>query len=240
MKKRRISVSFGDLTVFPSHSSEFLNSWLNTYSMLIPDGELFVIRTVNKFRKKYSRKLIRDIDLLIYQEGQHSSQHKKHLESLGDVPAIRRFNHGIRLVNYKILERIFPNILALSAASGIEHINAFIADHHIRHRILDHAHPRVQELFFWHFAEEIEHKSVAFDALSEMTSSRFIRFVGLLLGGCNFVFLLLTGTVWIQFHTSRNWKRFLIEGYQFFFRSIWIFIFIDSGLNYIHEKKFSP
>lgn len=118
--------------------------------------------------------------------------------------------------------------------------NAFIADHHIRHRILDHAHPRVQELFFWHFAEEIEHKSVAFDALSEMTSSRFIRFVGLLLGGCNFVFLLLTGAVWIQFHTSRNWKRFLIEGYQFFLGQYgFLFLLIQALLIYM-KKNFHP
>lgn len=220
MKKRTIDIQYDELErSHVLHKSLYLDAWLNSYSMLIPDGEKFVIRSIKKYMDRYDNNLKKDVSCLFYQEGQHSVEHQKCLDILSKKHY--KFNSFIKLVrtlSYKILEPIFPSVLALSAASAIEHINAYIADHHIKSRILEDAHPRLKSLFYWHFAEEIEHKNVAYEALNSVSKNWFIRFLGLFLGGLNFAFLLFVGSFFlIRQKKGISWLSLLGEAFQFYF-----------------------
>jgi predicted metal-dependent hydrolase len=44
---------------------------------------------------------------------------------------------------------------------------------------LEHVHPQMRQLLLWHAAEELEHKSVAFDVLQEVDDSYALRVAGM-------------------------------------------------------------
>jgi predicted metal-dependent hydrolase len=76
-------------------------------------------------------------------------------------------------------EAILPARVNLASTAAAEHFTAILADDALAHGVLDGVHPKVRELLAWHAAEEIEHKSVAFDVLRAIDPSYTVRMTGL-------------------------------------------------------------
>ena len=196
LEKRDIKLSFNkSIERQWLKSRPFENHWLNAYVILIPDGERFIIRSCRKHLDRLSPSLQEDIRGLFYQEGQHSLQHRHALQVYRNQGyRIDGFRKMSSAVCYRFLEPLFPDISALSTAAAIEHVNAFIAEHYLSEPLfLDQANPQMAKMFAWHFAEEIEHKAVVFDALIEINASRILRLAGLTMALVSFVGLLYLG-----------------------------------------------
>lgn len=189
LEKRKIELNFNEAIDRQwLKNKPFENHWLNAYVILIPDGERFIIRSCRKFCDRLSLSLQEDIRGLYFQEGQHSIQHQHALQVYRNQGyRIDGFRNLSSTFCYKIFEPLFPSILALSTASAIENINACIAEHYLSEiPFLDEANPQMSRMFAWHFAEEIEHKSVVFDALTEISANRLLRLIGLIMSLINF------------------------------------------------------
>ncbi len=158
-----------------THISNALNS-------LFPAGERFFIRSV----KYYVDQLDDDPELLARvrgffgQEGRHGHEHERWNKILAeqgyDIESFLE-EHG-KLAYGKLEPRISP-AMRLSVTVALEHFTATMARNGLRGDFLDNAHPVMADLLRWHAAEEIEHKSVAFDVFQKVDGRYHVRVAGL-------------------------------------------------------------
>lgn len=162
----------------------------NGVNLLFPLGERFFIRSVRKFMDRIDDDQLRDqVRGFFGQEGRHSHAHEQFFSILERQGfSIRGFLRVYELIAFDGIERFSPAELCLSATVAAEHFTAIMAENAFTEGFLPQVHPVVRDLLLWHAAEEIEHKSVAFDVLKKVNPSYELRIAGLviatlLLGG---------------------------------------------------------
>lgn len=162
-------------------NNPFKTHLFNSFTLFLPDVEQYLIRTVKQRVKHIEQPQLKQEALaFIGQEAQHSLQHKKfwdNLRSSGyEIDGYLRF---VRTVFFKILERRLNNRLNLAISAAGEHLTTAVAEIILKEEFLADAEPRLRNLFEWHAAEEIEHKSVVFDVFQNATDSDLLRLVGM-------------------------------------------------------------
>jgi len=95
------------------------------------------------------------------------------------------------------MEPLQPTRIRVSIVAAIEHVNALWAHAFLAEDILRDADPEVRRLFYWHFAEEIEHKHVADNALRSLYGDYLTRLIGGLLALPIFYLVLVCGVVYL-------------------------------------------
>ncbi|WP_420001399.1 metal-dependent hydrolase [Acinetobacter sp. LF10] len=136
-------------------------------SAMFPPGEMFFIESVRNVRDQTTdEKLLEDIRNFIAQEAFHSREHKSLNEHLiqsnyPEVVEIEALTKA-RLDKFRKL----PKVEQLAATVVMEHFTATLArllltDPLIKQKTTQES----RNLWEWHALEELEHKSVAFDAL---------------------------------------------------------------------------
>lgn len=174
--------------------NEVVSSLLNGYTILVPANEAFYIRTLNACMPRLRDDVLRQrCQAFIRQEAQHGVAHKRYW---GNLDAQGYAYRGIeRVVDrgiFRVMDRVAPLWLRVSLVSCVEHINAFLGFEFLTQSILAHADPRVRDLMEWHFAEEIEHRAVAFDLLQAISPRYPVRLLGAVMTSLLF-YLLLAG-----------------------------------------------
>lgn len=188
---------------------EVVSSLLNAYTILVPANEAFYIRTLNACLPTLHDDVLRQrCQAFIRQEAQHGVAHKRYWDNL-DAQGYayrgieRTVDHGI----FRVMDRFAPLWLRVSLVSCVEHINAFLGYEFLTQSILADADPRVRDLMEWHFAEEIEHRSVAFDLLQAVSPRYPVRVLGAVMTTTLF-YLLLTGlAASLLAQDRRLWRR---------------------------------
>ncbi|TQM17112.1 hypothetical protein FB548_0491 [Pseudoxanthomonas sp. 3HH-4] len=174
--------------------NEVVSSLLNAYTILVPANEAFYIRTLNACMPRIPDDALRQrCQAFIRQEAQHGVAHKRYWDNL-DVQgyAYRRFERTVDRVIFRTMDRYAPLWLRVSLVSCVEHINAFLGYEFLSQSILADADPRMRDLMEWHFAEEIEHRAVAFDLLQAIRPHYSVRLLGALTTTALF-YLLMAG-----------------------------------------------
>lgn len=127
------------------------------------------------------QRIANDARAFIQQEARHAQQHRDWNQVLARrFPGFDQLERAIktRLANSK-LRHSLPFRLAYT--SGYEaltyQIACFILEQ--RHTLLQGADPRLLAMLAWHAAEEVEHKSVAFDVFQAVHGGYLLRVVGL-------------------------------------------------------------
>lgn len=177
---------------FSLEAAEVPRAWLggsvlsshvvNALSLLFPEGERFFIRAVKHYLPAIEddpglRERVRGF---FGQEGRHGHEHDR----LNDLLAahgydIERFLRFYQRLAYSVIEPATPPHVRLSTTVALEHMTATLAEVALTTGVLENAHPEVRRLLFWHAAEEIEHRSVAFDVLSRVDPRMRTRVLGL-------------------------------------------------------------
>ncbi|MFO0659440.1 MAG: metal-dependent hydrolase [Polyangiaceae bacterium] len=162
----------------------------NGVNLLFPMGERFFIRSVRRYMDRIDDEELRaQIKGFFGQEGRHSHAHEQFFTILENQGySIRTFLRIYEQIAFEGIEKISPAELCLSATAAAEHFTAIMAENALTEGFLPQVHPVVRDLLMWHAAEEIEHKSVAFDVLKKVNPSYELRIAGLivaatLLGG---------------------------------------------------------
>lgn len=75
--KRKIHIKFSGTLELWLSDRPFTRSLLYSYTILVPDSEKFIIRTVLNFSPVLNNDLKQYVNALIYQEGQHAREHNK-------------------------------------------------------------------------------------------------------------------------------------------------------------------
>jgi uncharacterized protein len=151
----------------------------NALHMLFPDGERFFIRSVMHYVDRLDPHLRARVKAFVGQEGRHGHAHdrvRRVLEQQGyEVDTILRvFKAWLE----GIIEPSLPPVLRLSATAAIEHVTATLGVLGLSTDALRDAPESMAQLLKWHGAEEIEHRSVAFDVLNEIDPRLRTRALG--------------------------------------------------------------
>ena len=152
----------------------------NGVNLLFPHGERFFVRSVKRFLDRIDDPVLRaQIKGFFGQEGRHAHAHDRFNQILrAQGVEIDRFLDGYKRLS-SWLEAHTPPRLNLAVTAAAEHFTAILAEGAFSHGVLDNAAPEMRELLAWHAAEELEHKSVAFDVLQTIDPSYALRMAGL-------------------------------------------------------------
>lgn len=168
---------------------------LNAYTLLVPDNEKYYIRTLAACLDRVTDPRLRaDVHAFLRQESLHGIAHQKYWQTLAahgiDGSA---FVKAADWLLYRLAEPLQPRRLRVSIVAAIEHLNAAWAHSFLARDLLHDADPELRRLFYWHFAEEIEHKAVAHDVLAALYPGYASRLAGAVIAIPTFYLLMLGG-----------------------------------------------
>lgn len=173
----------------------------NGLNLLFPAGERFFIRSVRAYLDDLDDpELLERVRGFFGQEGHHAREHQRFFEMMEaqglDIQTFLRFYER---VGFDWIEkRIFGKEMRLATTVACEHFTATLAEGALSDDVLDHAHPVMAQLLRWHAAEEIEHKSVAFDVLQAVNPSYRLRVQGFVLASVTLIGFWAIATVMLM------------------------------------------
>ena len=198
----------------------FKTAFFNALSMSFPAGERFFINSVRNYEDEVKDpKLKKEMTQFYGQEGIHSREHRRYNQMLCDLRGYSRekmegrTENLVRLANEKM-----PLLTQLAATCGVEHITAVFADKILNGWMISNVDTRMRSLWEWHSAEELEHKSVAFDVFTDVGGSYKARKLTLRVFTAKFIFNLLSNTTYMLRKDKKFWKwSTLKSGFSFLF-----------------------
>ncbi|WP_410210169.1 metal-dependent hydrolase [Aquirhabdus sp.] len=186
----------------------FASHFMNAVHMIFPAGELWMCRMVNKAIPYIDDpKLLEDARAFIRQEAMHARSHSsaadEHLkvydifpehymaridwlfdELLGDAPLGLRFSESMRK------EWL---IFRLGCMAVFEHIACVLGQYVLDNKTWDDvADPVMLDLWRWHGAEEVEHRSTVFDIYQSVGGGYFGRYL------CTGLAVPVVVVLWVQ------------------------------------------
>jgi hypothetical protein len=199
-----------DLSTVPRHwfaGNAVATAISNGVNLLFPAGERFFVRSVNHYLDRITDQELRaQVKAFFKQEGHHARAHDR----LNDVTRAHGLPIDPFLTKYERISRWIearvPAKLNLAGTAAAEHFTAILADGAFARGVLDTLHPKMQELLSWHAAEEIEHKAVAFDVLTQIDPSYALRMAGLAYATVMLGTFWLWGTVMLVRQEKLGWR----------------------------------
>ncbi|MBW2384560.1 MAG: metal-dependent hydrolase [Deltaproteobacteria bacterium] len=149
----------------------------NAFSILIPPGERFFIRSVRHYEDRAKDPELGDlIRAFIQQEALHTRAHNQFNASLRKfgVDVDQEIAYAERFIT--AMGKYLPKKMQLAATVFLEHLTATGA--HVLFSVPEVAetmHPAMLRFWRWHAVEELEHKSVAFDLYQQVGGGYLLR-----------------------------------------------------------------
>lgn len=174
-----------DWSALPAHwipGEPFATHVFNVMHLLLPEGERWFVEVFKEALPLVTDDHLREqVTGFIGQEAMHASAHQGAQDHL--------VNHGldpspyVRQLEWFFRERLDrPDggrrwlVSRLAVIAAVEHITSFLGQWVLDSRALDEAgaDPTMLDLLRWHGAEEVEHRSVAFDLFMHI-DGRFVN-----------------------------------------------------------------
>lgn len=192
-----------------------ISHFVDSLHLIFPDGEKFFIRSV-KAHEDYIKdpELMRQVKAFIGQELIHGNEHKKFWDNLRnngyDVDKFLDFYNNL---SYEIIEKSMNNLFgpkfSLSVTVALEHYTATLAKFAFEEmKELEGVHDNMREMLLWHAAEEVEHRSVAFDVLKEVDPSYSLRVAGMVRATIALATMTLLGFFFFIFEDLKQGRFF--------------------------------
>jgi predicted metal-dependent hydrolase len=168
----------GDIPKYWMGGDAFKTRFFDAMSTLFPPGEKFFITSVREFSDQITDpKLRQEVKDFTRQEAQHSMVHRQYNERLKrqgiDVDAITAELEQEFFVD---APKISTPVQRLAATAALEHLTSMMCTCFFERReLLEASDPRVRALYAWHAIEEVEHKAVAFDVLTQVAKAGWLR-----------------------------------------------------------------
>ncbi|MFO0759231.1 MAG: metal-dependent hydrolase [Byssovorax sp.] len=152
-------------------------------SLLLPYLEPYLIRSMREAKKHIDDPVLAaELDLFNAQEGQHYRQHIRFNEAIRPAcpEALRALEEELD-ADYQRFTKERSLRFNLAYAEGFEAFTCATARFSFEHRLTERIDdPAARDLFRWHLIEEMEHRTVAFDAYDKTCRAYFYRlFIGL-------------------------------------------------------------
>lgn len=212
MIPRQVKFEWNDSPLHWIPQDPLASHGVNHFSFTLVRGEYFFCRMFNKALPLIEdEKLREDTKIFIRQEAIHSQAHKGSI----DAYLVR---YGVDVEQqYKRVVNLFDHVLAdkplgfklpkswqrpwLNARVGLvaaaEHFTSAIGQYVLTRSDWDArgGDPVVSDLFTWHSAEEVEHRTVAYDVYQHISGSYLLRIAVMAVTAPIFTYLMAAGTV---------------------------------------------
>lgn len=146
----------------------------NGVSLMMPHAEPYVAKAVRKAVPDLDGQLRDDAVAYVAQELQHHKQHRIFNDIvIAQCPGLERVERVTRWI-FGQLEQRASHRFALAFAASFEtlaYTGARWTERQLHH-LFAGADPVASSLFLWHLAEEVEHKSVAYDVYQTLHARR--------------------------------------------------------------------
>lgn len=221
----------------------FLTHLFNGYSLFIPDGEkINCIGIKPHVDNITSKELEMRARGLLAQEATHGVAHDKFLDMLEKQGYnVKIFLAIYRFIAYKLMMPVFSLKARLAFVTAIERINELLGEITLKSKVLDTSPLAAAKLYKWHFAEEIEHKCVAFDIYHNISGNKFRLAICSFLCYFTYMSLIFFGALnfMVQDGSILNPKNWL-RGLRFMFTKEKAFWIITKGCIDIVRPNFHP
>ncbi len=147
----------------------------NAVSLQMPHVEPFVVRSVRAAMGDLEEPLLGQADRYVRQEAQHHAQHRRFNDMvIAAYPSLGRVDRWADRYHRRRERRgdVASNVAFAAAIETIAFAIARWTDRHLG-RFFRDADPAAAQLYLWHLAEEVEHKSVAFDVAAAVGVKRW-------------------------------------------------------------------
>lgn len=160
--------------------SPLQNYVLTVLSHMFPDGERFFIRSVKRFADKVSNpKVQEEVKIFIGQEMQHGLAHERFNRAVQEATGANMdwFMWLFTVPLFDGLEKFLHERglafrFALGCTAAAENMTAAFAENVFKNpEAMKEIREDIRYLFEWHAAEEIEHRSIAFDLYKAIGAS---------------------------------------------------------------------
>jgi hypothetical protein len=203
----------------------FRSHLFNALSAMLPGGEKFFIDTARQLLPALGDPgLASDCRSFIAQEAAHSHQHRRYNDRLSQAGYAVGVLERTIAMQIQILTALLPLRWRAGFAAAFEHFTALIAEAALANRYwLEGARSEYGALWSWHSAEEIEHKSVAFDVFEAVGGGYRAR-----------VATMVLATLGLMVNMTGFMLYFLFRDLSVLRASVWVsgirFLFWRSGL----------
>ncbi|PVY70029.1 hypothetical protein C8D92_11059 [Tamilnaduibacter salinus] len=195
LKARRVHFDFDDTPLHWLRGDPFSTHMINGIHMLLPEGELWFCRVFNKALPLVEDdELRKDVQGFIRQEAIHSRAHTKaqgYLEAHGLTldeyrdrvtwlfqTLLDEAPLGIRALQNRATDKPWL-IIRVGLVAAIEHFTGVLGQWAMDNESWERdGDPTMVDLFKWHLAEEVEHRSVAFDLFEHLCRTQLGFYVG--------------------------------------------------------------
>lgn len=177
-------------------NNAFMTTWMESLSILFPEGEQFFVDSVRHYRDSIDDKDIqKQISGFIGQEAMHSLEHiamNEYLNKKG-LPAEKLEKSVKGLLGFIKKNTHNKDHIAITAA--LEHITAMMAnilleDKQYSQNKRDQIHESMRTLWMWHAIEETEHKGVAYDVYQHVGAPYWHRSLYMLIATTGLMIML--------------------------------------------------
>ncbi|NHB56666.1 metal-dependent hydrolase [Acinetobacter shaoyimingii] len=193
IKPRKVKFEWADTPVDWIPQQPFASYFINEINMILPAGEFWFCRLYNKVLPKITdEKLKEDVKAFIRQEAMHAQAHtsaNKEYLTVRNIDVSR---------NLKVMDFLFTKMLAdqplglnvpkvlehqwdlfrLGVIATVEHMTCVLGKYALYNKYWEKlgADPAMLDLVKWHGAEEIEHRTVAFDLYRHLGGGYIARY----------------------------------------------------------------
>jgi len=187
LRARDVRFDWSDLPLHYIPGDPFSTHWTNVLHLMLPEGERWFVNVYGEALPLVrDDKLREDVHGFIGQEAVHAAAHqsaqdhlsRQGIDSRGYVRELEWFFHD-RLGDRGLVGRAAEEWLVerLAMIASIEHITAVLGHWILNARGLDAlgVHAGMLDMLRWHGAEEVEHRSVAFDLYQHLDGRYFRR-----------------------------------------------------------------
>ena len=177
---RRVKFDYEDGRGFERYwhrGSPFTTNFYVVLSSVFPGGEAFFIESVRAVKDQVQDpELRKEVEIFCRQEGHHAHHHALFDRINRDhgfaVDTCHRVVEGV----FRVVRRFFNDHHKLALTVALEHMTANASNYLLADpQVMRGANPKVAALWFWHCAEELEHKSTAFDVFQAVGGSYWTR-----------------------------------------------------------------
>lgn len=226
-------------------SNVFKTAWFNSMSITFPLGEKFFIDSVRYYADQVTDpKLIKEIKGFCGQENVHRREHELYNKTLCDARGYDLdYLEGRIAKNIKKGNEIFGPMELLASTAAAEHITAIMAEWALDKdsTMSTETDPVMRDLWHWHAAEEMEHKSVACDVYRVVGGTEKMRIRALRRTSIFLLIDIFGG----MFHMLRRDKQFWklstwTDGYKFLFGKKGVIRLIWPAYKDYNREGFHP